>query len=75
MNPFIALIVVLIVVGVLVWAAQTILAVLPVAQPFKTVIYVLIVLFAVFFLLDELGLFNFGGGTLFGNGPGLRLNR
>jgi predicted membrane channel-forming protein YqfA (hemolysin III family) len=64
MSPIIGLIVILIVVGVLIWAAQRILAVLPVAEPFKTVIYVLIVLLAVFFLLDALGLLPSGFGNL-----------
>lgn len=72
MNPFIALIVVLIVVGVLIWAAQSILAVLPVAEPFKTVIYVLIVVFAVFFILDVLGLLPSGLGFGVRTGPLLR---
>jgi hypothetical protein len=64
METIISLIVVLIVVGVLIWAAQKILAVIPIAEPFKTVIYVLIVVLAVFVLLHLLG---FLGGT------GLRL--
>jgi predicted membrane channel-forming protein YqfA (hemolysin III family) len=70
MNPFIAIIVVLIVVGVLIWAAQSILAVLPVAEPFKTVIYVLIVVFAVFFILDVIGLLP--SSLSFGQHPLLR---
>lgn len=62
MDWFISIIVVLIVIGVLIWAAQRILAVIPVAEPFKTVIYVLIVVFAVFALLNVLGLV--GGAPL-----------
>jgi hypothetical protein len=54
------LIVVLIVVGVLIWAAQRILAVLPVAEPFKTIIYVLIVVVAVFALLEVFGFLGAG---------------
>jgi hypothetical protein len=63
----IGLIVLLIVVGVLIWAAQTILGVLPVAEPFRTIIYVLIVLFAVFFILQAFGLWG-GGGLSLGTG-------
>lgn len=68
MNPILGIIVLLIVVGVLIWAAQKILAVLPVAEPFKTIIYVLIVVFSVFFILDAFGFlgtgFGIGGGCL-----------
>ncbi len=39
----ISIIVTLIVVGLLWWAAQKILAVIPLAEPFKTVVYVLLV--------------------------------
>lgn len=56
MSPIIGLIIVLIVVGVLFWAANRILAVLPIEEPFKTIIYVLIVLLAVFFILSLFGL-------------------
>lgn len=67
----IGLIIALVVIGVLIWAVQSILAVLPVAEPFKTVIYVLIVVLAVFILLNYLG---FLGGSLgLGCGTGLRL--
>ena len=63
MSWIISIIVVLIVVGVLIWAAQRILAVLPVAEPFKTIIYVLIVVLAVFALLDILGFLGGGVGA------------
>lgn len=59
-GTIITIIVALIVIGVLIWAAQKILAVIPVAEPFKTIIYVLIVVLAVFLCLDILGLL--GGG-------------
>lgn len=67
----IGLIIALVVIGVLIWAAQSILAVLPVAEPFKTVIYVLIVVLAVFILLNATGLL--GGSLGLGCGTGLRL--
>lgn len=37
----------LIILGVLVWAAQRILAVIPLAEPFRTIVYVLIVVLVV----------------------------
>lgn len=54
MSVAISLIIALIVLGVLWWAAQRILAVVPIAEPFKTVIYVVIVVAAVFIVLDLL---------------------
>jgi hypothetical protein len=54
MSPFIVLIACLILVGVLIWAAQRILAVLPVAEPFKTIVYVLIVVVAAFYCVHLL---------------------
>lgn len=51
----ISLIVTLLILGVLVWGAQKILGSLPVAEPFKTIIYVVIVVGAV---LYAIGLFT-----------------
>ena len=57
MTPFLEILVVLLVAGVLVWAAQTVLAAMPwIAEPFRTIIYVLIVVFAVLWLLEIFGL-------------------
>lgn len=64
MPWFVSVILLLIVVGVLVWGAQRILAVIEIAEPFKTVIYVLIVVLSVFFLISVL----FGGGAGLGTG-------
>lgn len=62
----IGLIVLLLVMGVLLWAAQRILAVIPIVEPFRTIVYVLVVLLAVFVLLDAFGLWPAAGGLSLG---------
>lgn len=54
MNPgnLISLLLAVIVFGVLMWAAQRIMAVLPIAEPWKTIAYVIIVLIGVFFAVS-----------------------
>ncbi len=59
------LLVLLIVFCVLVWAARALLAAFAVPEPISTVIWVLIVLLAVFALVDQAG--------ILGTGPILRL--
>ena len=53
------LILTIIIVGVLLWAALKVLGALPVQEPFKTVAYVLIVVVAVLYLLKTLFGFSF----------------
>ncbi len=67
--PLLGLIVVIILIGLLVWAATRILAVIPVAEPFKTIAYVLIVVVSVLIALSYLGLVPGEAGC----GIGLRL--
>lgn len=50
-SLLIHVLIVLIVLGLLWWAVTRILAVLPIAEPFKTVIYVILVLIACFIVL------------------------
>lgn len=50
----IGLLVALVLLGVLFWAAHRILGVLPIEEPFKTVIYVVLVVLAVVIILDIL---------------------
>ena len=45
--PLIWLFVVIVIIGVLFWAANRILAVIPIEEPFRTIAYVLLVLIAV----------------------------
>ena len=62
MPLWVGLLVALLIIGVLFWAAQRILAVIPIAEPFRTVIYVVLVIVALFALLDLFGLLPSGMG-------------
>ena len=50
-GTLISVIFLLIIAGVLWWAAQTLIALIPLAEPFKTIIYVLVVLIGVIVVL------------------------
>ena len=50
-GTLIGIIFTLIVLGVLWWAAQRLMALIPIAEPFKTIIYVLMVLIKVLVVL------------------------
>lgn len=54
MNGLLGLILVLIIVGIIVWGAKRILAVLPMDDPMKTIVWVLIVVFAALFCVQAL---------------------
>ena len=49
----------LIVIGVLLWAIQKVLGVIAIPEPFKTIVWVLVVVVAVFLFLDLSGLYHF----------------
>jgi hypothetical protein len=55
----IGILVALIVIGVVVWGINAILGVIPVPEPFKTIIWVIVVIIAVFAFLDLSGLYHF----------------
>ena len=46
-GMLLGLIILLVIIGVLFWAAQKLMALIPLAEPFRTVIYVLFVVLAV----------------------------
>jgi len=50
-GTLITIIFALIILGVLWWAAQTLMALIPIAEPFKTIIYVLMVVILVLIIL------------------------
>ncbi len=50
-GALIGIIFALIILGVLWWAVQTLMALIPIAEPFKTIIYVLCVLILVLIVL------------------------
>jgi hypothetical protein len=63
----IGLLVLLIIFCVIVWAARSLLAAFAVPDPIATVVWVLIVLIAVFVLLGQIG--------ILGSGPIIRIGR
>ena len=54
----IGILVSLIVVGVLLWGINTVLGVIAVPEPFRTIIWVIVVIVAVFAFLDLSGLYH-----------------
>lgn len=59
MSLLIGVLVALIVIGVIVWAISRVLAVVPVPEPFKTIIWVIVVVIAVLAFLQISGLYHF----------------
>ena len=55
----IGILVALIVIGVVVWAISKVLGVIPIPEPFRTIIWVIVVVIAVFIFLDMSGLYAF----------------
>ncbi len=59
MSLLLGILVALIVIGVIVWGISKILAVVPVPEPFKTIIWVIVVIVAVLAFLQISGLYSF----------------
>jgi hypothetical protein len=55
----IGILVALIVIGVLLWAINAVLGVVPIPEPFRTIIWVIVVVIAVFMFLEISGLYSF----------------
>lgn len=60
MHLLIGILVALIVIGVVLWAIQRILAVVDIPEPFRTILWVIVVLIAVLAFLQLSGLYHFG---------------
>ena len=58
----IGILVALIVVGVLLWGINAILGVVPIPEPFKTIIWVIVVIIAVLSFVQISGLYHFNVG-------------
>jgi len=54
------ILVALIVIGVLLWGINAVLGVLPIPEPFRTILWVIVVIVCVFTFLELSGLYNFG---------------
>jgi len=59
MNLLIGILVALIVIGVIVWGISAILAVVPIPEPFKTILWVIVVIIAVLAFVQISGLYHF----------------
>ena len=55
----IGILVALIVVGVLLWGINAILGVVPIPEPFKTIVWVIVVIIAVLSFVEISGLYHF----------------
>ena len=58
----IGILVAIIVVGVLLWGIYAILAVVPIPEPFRTIIWVIVVIIAVLTFIQIAGLYHFTTG-------------
>ncbi len=59
MSMLLGILIALIVIGVLLWGINAILGVVPVSEPFKTIIWVIVVIVAVLAFLQISGLYHF----------------
>ncbi len=59
MATLIAILVALIIIGVIVWGIQKILTVVAIPEPFKTILWVIVVIVAVMAFLQISGLYTF----------------
>jgi hypothetical protein len=59
MSTLIGILVALIVIGVVIWGIWKILGVVPIPEPFKTIIWVIVVIIAVFAFVEISGLYHF----------------
>ncbi len=62
MSMLLGILVALIIIGVIVWGISAILAVVPVPEPFKTIIWVIVVIVAVLAFVQVSGLYHFNIG-------------
>ena len=63
MSTLIGILIALIVIGVVLWGINAILGVVPIPEPFKTILWVIVVIVAVsIFALNVLCLWLFGSG-------------
>jgi hypothetical protein len=62
MGSLLGIFIALIIIGVLIWGISKILDVIAIPEPFKTIIWVIVVIVAVFAFLDISGLYHFNLG-------------
>lgn len=59
MGTLIGILVALIIIGVVVWGISRILAVVPIPEPFRTILWVVVVIIAVLAFVQLSGLYHF----------------
>lgn len=59
MSTLVAILVALILIGVVIWGIHAILGVVPIPEPFKTILWVIVVIVAVFAFVQISGLYHF----------------
>lgn len=59
MSTLIAILVAIILIGVLIWGIHAILQVVPIPEPFKTILWVIVVIVAVFAFVQISGIYHF----------------
>lgn len=59
MSTLLGILIALILIGVVIWGIFKILAVVPIPEPFKTIIWVIVVIVAVFAFVEISGLYHF----------------
>lgn len=59
MSTLLLILVALIIIGVIVWGIQRVLGVMPIPEPFKTIIWVIVVIVAVLAFVEISGLYHF----------------
>ncbi len=59
MNLLLGILVALIIIGVVLWGINAILGVVPIPEPFKTILWVIVVIVAVLAFVQISGLYHF----------------
>lgn len=59
MSTLLGILVAIILIGIVVWGIWKVLTVIPIPEPFKTILWVLVVIIAVFAFVQISGLYHF----------------
>lgn len=59
MGTLLGILIALIIIGVLLWGINKILGVIPISEPFRTILWVVVVIICVFAFIEISGLYHF----------------
>lgn len=59
MGTLLGILIALIIIGVLLWGINKILGVIPIPEPFRTILWVVVVIICVFAFIEISGLYHF----------------